>query len=244
MTNLASLLKDTATRYPERTAVVIGDMRLSYAQLDQYTDFVAAALAQYGVGPGDKVALTCPNLPYFTIAYYGILKAGAAVVPLNVLLKSREVAYHLNDSGAKAYFCFEGTEDLPMGREGVLGFKEAEACENLFVITADLQGYSKFAPHRTMMQVMTEAAQTGAPVPALDIADDDTAVILYTSGTTGQPKGAELSHANMLSNALASEELFKADAENLTPTCACCRSSTPSARPSSRTPRSPTAAPS
>ena len=214
MTNLASLLKDTASRHGDRTAIVIGDMRLSYAQLDQYSDFVAAALAQRGIGPGDKVALTCPNLPYFTIAYYGILKAGAAVVPLNVLLKGREVAYHLKDSDAKAYFCFEGTEDLPMGREGVLGFSEVEGCEHLFVITAELNGHSRFAGHPTMMQVMMEAVQGKAPVPAVELGDDDTAVILYTSGTTGQPKGAELTHANMLSNALSSEALFNADADN------------------------------
>lgn len=213
MTNLASLLTTTAAQFPERTAVVIGDMRLSYAQLDQYSDFVAAALARRDIGPGDKVALTCPNLPYFTIVYYGILKAGAAVVPLNVLLKGREVAYHLKDSGAKAYFCFEGSDELPMGREGVIGFNEVEGCEHFFVITADLEGHSRFAPHRTMMQAMMEAAQAQAPVPTIDTQLDDTAVVLYTSGTTGQPKGAELTHANMLSNALASEALFGADAQ-------------------------------
>ena len=71
-----------------------------------------------GIEPGDKVALSCPNLPYFPIVYYGILKAGAVVVPLNVLLKGREIAYHLGDSDAKAYFCFEGTPDLPMGQTG------------------------------------------------------------------------------------------------------------------------------
>ena len=71
-----------------------------------------------GIQPGDKVALSCPNLPYFPIVYYGILKAGAVVVPLNVLLKGREIAYHLGDSEAKAYFCFQGTPDLPMGDRG------------------------------------------------------------------------------------------------------------------------------
>ena len=68
----------------------------------------------FGLSKGDKVALSCPNLPYFPIVYYGILKTGAVVVPLNVLLKGREIAYHLGDSEAKAYFCFEGTAELPM----------------------------------------------------------------------------------------------------------------------------------
>ena len=72
-----------------------------------------------GIEPGDKVALSCPNLPYFPIVYFGILKAGAVVVPLNVLLKGREVAYHLDDSDAKAHFCFEGTADLPIGERGL-----------------------------------------------------------------------------------------------------------------------------
>ncbi|WP_238694400.1 AMP-binding protein [Nocardioides daphniae] len=108
MTNLASLSR-TPPPVTATAQLVIGDMRLSYAQLDQYSTLCASLLAARGIGPGDKVALTCPNLPYFTIAYYGILKAGATVVPLNVLLKGREVAYHLADSEAKAYFCFEGT---------------------------------------------------------------------------------------------------------------------------------------
>ena len=84
---------------------------------------VANLLVERGIEPGDKVALTCPNLPYFPIVYYGILKAGAAVVPLNVLLKGREVAYHLDDSDAKAYFCFEGTAELPMAQEGHAGLR-------------------------------------------------------------------------------------------------------------------------
>ncbi|MBE7325846.1 long-chain fatty acid--CoA ligase [Nocardioides sp. Y6] len=212
MTNLASLLTDTADRHPERTAIVIGDMRLTYAQLNQYSDFLAAALAARGVGPGDKVALTCPNLPYFTIAYYAILKAGGTVVPLNVLLKGREVAYHLADSDAKVHLCFEGTDDLPMGREGLAGFEATDGCEHFVVITADLNAASPFEGHPTLMQVIGEGMS--APVPAVEVADDDTAVILYTSGTTGQPKGAELTHANMRSNALTSDRLFGADADN------------------------------
>src|SRR3954463_14731372 len=112
--NLASLLEDGATTYPDRTAIVFGDSRLSYAEVDSFSNMVANLLVSRGIEPGDKVALTCPTLPYFTVVYFGILKAGATVVPLNVLLKGREVAYHLGDSDAKAYFCFEGTPELAM----------------------------------------------------------------------------------------------------------------------------------
>ena len=127
MLNLAVLLEHSARRRPRRTAVVFAEHRLTYAEIDAAACRVAAGLADLGVEPGDKVALTCPNLPYFPIVYYGILKAGAVVVPLNVLFKRREVAYHLEDSDAKAYFCFEGTAELPMGVEGRAGFEAVES---------------------------------------------------------------------------------------------------------------------
>src|SRR5690606_40219893 len=129
-----------------------GDARPTYAQGGQFANMCANLLVDRGIQPGDKVALSCPNLPYFTIAYFGILKAGATVVPLNVLLKGREIAYHLNDSDAKAYFCFEGTPDLPMGQEGYAGFGEVAACEHFFVITADLAAPSPIEGVETMAQ--------------------------------------------------------------------------------------------
>jgi long-chain acyl-CoA synthetase len=98
MLNLSILLEDSARNYPERVAVVLGEQRLTYAQVDAAANQVAGMLVARGIRPGDKVALSCPNLPYFPVVYYGILKAGAVVVPLNVLLKGREVAYHLRDS--------------------------------------------------------------------------------------------------------------------------------------------------
>ncbi|MGH3505979.1 MAG: AMP-binding protein, partial [Nocardioidaceae bacterium] len=118
MFNLAVMLEDSARKVPDRTAVVLGDLRLSYAQVDAMANRIANLLVSRGIRAGDKVALSCPNLPYFPVIYYGILKTGAVVVPLNVLFKGREVAYHLSDSDAKAYFCFEGTPDLPIGAEG------------------------------------------------------------------------------------------------------------------------------
>ena len=124
MSNLSSLLEGSAASYPDRTAVVLGGTRLTYAQVDAAANQVANLLVSRGIEPGDKVALSCPNLPYFPIVYYGILKAGATVVPLNVLLKGREVAYHLDDSDAKAYFCFQGTPDLAIGEIGRASCRE------------------------------------------------------------------------------------------------------------------------
>src|SRR5665809_34460 len=134
MLNLASLLENSAQQYGDREAVVLGDTRLTYAQVNGAANQVANLLVARGIQPGDKVALSCPNLPYFPIVYYGILKAGATVVPLNVLLRGREVAYHLADSDAKAYLCFEGTAELPIGRAGHEGFSQTDGCEHLSLI--------------------------------------------------------------------------------------------------------------
>jgi long-chain acyl-CoA synthetase len=209
MTNLAEFLENSAQSYPDRTAVVFGDTRLSYPQVNGAANQVANLLVSRGIKPGDKVALSCPNLPYFTIVYYGILKAGATVVPLNVLLKGREVAYHLGDSDAKAYFAFQGTPDLPIGQEAHEGFQAAEGCEHFFVITADPTAPSPIEGTETLGQGLAGQAPT---FDSVDVSDEDTAVILYTSGTTGQPKGAELRHRNMRDNALAGKDLFGADA--------------------------------
>jgi long-chain acyl-CoA synthetase len=206
--NLSSLLEKGAAEHPERDAVVLGDTRLSYGTVNALANQVANTLVARGIKPGDKVALTSPNTPYFTIVYFGILKAGATVVPLNVLLKSREVAYHLGDSEAKAYFCFEGTAELPMGQEGYAGFGQADGCEHFFTITADPFGASPIGGTETLFGAIGQASQSFETV-ATD--EDDTAVILYTSGTTGQPKGAELRHRNLRDNVLVGDELFGVD---------------------------------
>jgi long-chain acyl-CoA synthetase len=112
--NLASIVSHHAKLAPQREAIIWGEIRMTYGQLDALSNRVARGLVELGIGRGDKVALSCPNLPFFPVVYYGIMKAGAAVVPLNVLFKPREVAYHLKDSDAKAVFVFEGTDELPM----------------------------------------------------------------------------------------------------------------------------------
>ena len=137
MLNLSVLLEDSARKYPDRDALVLGPTRLSYAQVNAAANQVANLLVERGVQPGDKVALSCPNLPWFPIVCYGILKAGAVVIPLSVLLKGREIAFHLRDADVTAFFCFEGTAELPMGAEGFAAFSKADAVEHFFLITAD-----------------------------------------------------------------------------------------------------------
>jgi long-chain acyl-CoA synthetase len=211
--NLATLLETSAKSYPDREAIVFPatGRRMTYAEVDMVANMVANFLVSKGIQQGDKVALSCPNLPYFSLVYWGILKAGGTVVPLNVLLKGREVAYHLDDSDAKAYFCFEGTAELPIGQDGFAGFQAAEGCELFVAITADLMADSPFEGTQTFGQIL---GGMGGTFDSVQTDEDDTAVILYTSGTTGQPKGAELRHRNMRDNASLGETLFGASADD------------------------------
>jgi long-chain acyl-CoA synthetase len=212
MLNLSVVLDDAARETPDREAVVFGDLRLSYGFVNTIANQVANLLRSRGIRPGDKVALACPNLPYFPMVYFGILKAGAVVVPLNVLLKRREIAYHLEDSDAKALFCFEGTPELPLGEECWGAYGDVPGCEHFIALPATPlatevpYGESLWAAIGDQAAEF-ESAQTEAT---------DTAVILYTSGTTGRAKGAELSHQNMLMNAMVCDGMFdRTDADDV-----------------------------
>ena len=203
MLNLAVILEDTARNFPNHPAFTFGETVLNYAQINGAANQVAHGLRAAGLQPGDKVALSCLNLPYFPILYYGILKAGCVVVPLSVLLKTDEIAYHLQDSDAKAYFCFEGTAELPMGAMGQAGFHQAEQCEHFFLIMPQLDQPASIEGAQTLGQLMQDQPGTFESHAS---AAEDTCVIVYTSGTTGQPKGAELSHNNLLQNAILSAD--------------------------------------
>ncbi|PHN07362.1 long-chain-fatty-acid--CoA ligase [Flavilitoribacter nigricans] len=211
MINLSVLLEDSARKYPTKDAFVFMDTHVSFAQVNGAANQVANGLKAAGIQKGDRVALSCLNVPYFPMVYFGILKAGAIVVPMSVLLKREEIAYHLQDSGAKAYFCFEGTPELPMAREGYAGFEKTDACEQFYVITADPKAASSIEGTKTMGMLMANQSPVFENVVT---SADDTAVIIYTSGTTGKPKGAELSHSNLVHNAILSVNILDLDPED------------------------------
>jgi len=193
--NLAQILIDAAERDPDHVAIRLDDVELTYQQLDGASAHVAGLLREHGVSPGDRVGIMLPNVPYFPVVYYGILRAGCIVVPMNVLLRKREVAFYLEDPGAKLIFAWEGF---------------AEAAQ----VGAEQAGAECILVKAGEFEQLVGAAEPITQVAEVD--DDDTAVILYTSGTTGTPKGAELTHANLIRNAEASRDLFGLDAEAIT----------------------------
>ena len=211
MINLATLLENSAFKYPDKTAFTFANTDLSFAQVNSAANQVANGLLASGIRPGDKVALSCFNLPYFPIIYNGILKAGATVVPLSVLLKADEITYHLENSEAKAYFCFHGTDELPMGKMGHAGFSDTNSCEHFFMIMPKPEMPSSIEGSKTLGSFM---AGQSTIFDTVSTDATDTAVIVYTSGTTGKPKGAELSHSNLIHNAIVSSNLFDAKSDD------------------------------
>lgn len=204
MLNLTAVLDHSARHHPDRVALVCGETRRTYAELDATAARIAGLLAARGVRRGDRVALSCPNLPQFPAVYFGVLRAGAVVVPLNVLLRPEEIAYHLADSGAVMYFCHEGSARLPLGKNGRDGFERVPGCREFVLLANDPEAVG--SPYG---ETLTGALRGVEPtVDCVPTDADDTAVIIYTSGTTGRPKGAELTHQNLVVNAVVCDELF------------------------------------
>ncbi|OBF82640.1 long-chain-fatty-acid--CoA ligase [Mycobacterium sp. 852002-51163_SCH5372311] len=180
MTSLALNLTATARRQPDSVALRLDEIEIPYAGLDAASACLAGLLVARGLRPGDRVGVMLPNVPYFAVAYYGVLRAGGVVVPMNVLLKERETTFYLSDSAAKAVLAWH--EFVPAAQAGA----DAAGAECIAVVPGEFE------------ELICSAAPVAEPVPRRDT---DTAVILYTSGTTGTPKGAELTHANLRHNA-------------------------------------------
>ncbi len=192
--NVATMLRESAHAAGAKPALLYeGAPAISYAELDGLSDRFAAGLRRAGLGPGDAVALQLPNIPQFVIAYFGILKNGSVVVPLNVLLKEREVEYELRDSAARALVTWAGT-----AAEAAKGAAGA-GVHAIYEVGGTEVG-------RPFDELLAEVGTGEAPFEQTD--PGDTAAIVYTSGTTGRPKGAELTHFQLYMNAETPGRLF------------------------------------
>ncbi len=203
--NLAVILSETAQSSPDRPAALFTGDQFTYRQLDQASDRLAGSLAAIGIAPGDRVALQLPNIPQFLISYFGILKAGGIVVPLNVMLKAPEVAFHLGDSGARVLITWEGI--LAEAAKGA----EAAGLDQIYAV-----GHAGDSGVAIPFERLLDAA-----VPNFEMVTrqpTDTAVIVYTSGTTGRPKGAELTHMQLYMNADIPGRLFDVQSDDIVTT--------------------------
>jgi long-chain acyl-CoA synthetase len=202
--NIALNLREAAQMYPTRPAIRLDESALSYAELDELTARTADWLRGRGLTPGDRVGIMLANVPHFPVFYYAVLRMGGVVVPMNPLLKAREVAHYLGDSGARLVLAADLAADEAAAGAQPSG---ATAITVSASVPAQLDGWPW--------------SHAGAPSPEVARrVDDDTAVILYTSGTTGTPKGAELTHANMHRNAsVAATSLFSLDPDDVVMGC-------------------------
>ncbi len=183
--NIAVWLSDRAASDPDLPAIKQGETILSFGALDAASQRFATVLAEHGVRPGDRVALIMPNVAYFPITYYAILRSGAVVVPMNPLLKAGEIAYAWGDAGAQVAVVFT------MFAEEAAKAAQTTGTDVIVIAPGEFE------------QLLADAEPTAGVV---ERAADDTAVILYTSGTTGSPKGAELSQENLRTNVITSVE--------------------------------------
>jgi len=194
VTNFAQQLSAAAAENPDHPAVKLDDVVLSYGVLDAAVGRAAGLLRARGVQTGDRLGMQLPNVPYFPIVYQAALRLGAIVVPMNPLLKDREVAYHLSDSGAKLMLGWTGFEEA--ARQG----SEQAQAECIVIKPGEFEQ-------------LLGGAETVEEVT--DRADDDGAVIIYTSGTTGTPKGATLTHSNLTRGAEVGRELVDATPDSV-----------------------------
>jgi long-chain acyl-CoA synthetase len=194
MSNFAEKVPAAAAEDAEHPAVKLDDIVMSYGVLDAATARAAGFLREKGVREGDRVGMQLPNVPYFPIVYFGALRLGAIVVPMNPLLKEKEIAYHLSDSGARVMVGWHQFADPATAGSEKAGAEAVIAKPGEF-------------------EQMVGAAEQLDDV--VDRDDDDPAVIIYTSGTTGTPKGATLTHRNLISGAEVARGLVDADPDSV-----------------------------
>jgi long-chain acyl-CoA synthetase len=192
MDSIPVVLQQTAARVPERPAIFFGEQTISYAQLAVTVERVAAGLAGLGVGRGDRVALLLPNCPQFVYAYMAAARLGAMAVPMNPILAPEEVAWIVEDSGSKVLIAVERTAPL------ALAMAERCACIEQVVVAAE-----EVPAGALDFRALVVEDTSGLPAPP---GAEEVACLQYTSGTTGRPRGAMLTHVNLLADAAASVE--------------------------------------
>ncbi len=196
MTNLAANLARSAQRFPSNVAIRLDDYTLTYEELQNHAGRFAGYLRSQGIGEGDRIAMSLPNVPAFPIVFFGALQIGAIVIPMNPLFKPREVEYYLADSGASMMV-------------GMPGDAEAGA------LTADIPFVDG-----TDQSLLALLVNIEPDAEVLDRETGDTAVLLYTSGTTGRPKGAELTHGSLDANReVVSRTLFEITSDDVIMGC-------------------------
>ncbi|WKK14831.1 long-chain fatty acid--CoA ligase (plasmid) [Rhodococcus ruber] len=198
MNHLAQNLIDTAAKHPDRTALKLDDLQLTYQDLLASATTIAETLHGLGLQAGDRVALVLPNVPSYAVAFYGAQIADLIVVPINPLCKAREISYFLQDSGAQLVFahCGETADQVRAAAGDVIIWECEDGAPARLEATERVRNTeSEFFPAGTRIL-------------------DDTAVLLYTSGTTGKPKGAELTYRNLTTNARTTAEYITVINEN------------------------------
>jgi long-chain acyl-CoA synthetase len=203
--NIAVVLRESARSHPDKPAIVSDEGSLTYAELDLASDIVAANLVAQGLDPGDAVGLQLPNIPEFAVTLYGILKAGGVAVPMNVLNKGPEVGFFLTDSRAQVM-----VTAAECAAEGLRGAELAGVVRS-YVVGPYQLGKAHSRPH--------DFAELTTPVPGrppfVQRDPGDAAILLYTSGTTGQPKGVELTHFQLFMNANAHVDGFEMNSDTV-----------------------------
>jgi len=216
---LSDLLRDTSVRYPDKVALIFAQNTITYRELDALVNRVATALQSLGVRKGDRVALYMPNCPQMVIGYFAIWRAGGVAVPVNIAYVAREFAHQMNNAGATIAMCLDSKWEQVQDAATTTSLQHIvltsldELASRSFVSFVDTgagalslgQGegatYNGIRVHRLRDLLSVDPART-LPAVSVAVSPEDVAALLYTGGTTGLPKGAQLTHRNLITNAV------------------------------------------